>query len=203
MALTDYVEIPGRTMVGLFIVETSGRMKGHKIGAVNAAIRELLPEIKDLSNEYADVQIKIAALEFSSGAKWLTPNGPVEADKFNWTNLDAEGNADLGAAFKALNEKLSLNAFMADVTGFCGSTIFLFSDGKPTDDWQKELDKLKQNNWFKAAVKVAFPVGADADRDILKSFTGTKELVFEDFNPATLIKLFRVIDDLPASPVYD
>ena len=50
MALTDTIEIPRRTMVLFFIVDTSGSMEGKKIGAVNTAIREVIPEIRDISN---------------------------------------------------------------------------------------------------------------------------------------------------------
>ena len=107
MALTDKVEIPRRTMVLFFVIDTSGSMDGSKIGAVNTAIEEVIPAIREVSDENADAQIKIAALEFSSGARWITSNGPVEADQFRWNYLNAEGVTDFGAACKALNDKLS------------------------------------------------------------------------------------------------
>ena len=193
MALTDKVEIPRRTMVLFFIVDTSGSMEGSKIGAVNTAIREVIPEIRDVSDENADALIKIAALEFSSGARWITANGPVEAGKFNWNNIDAAGVTDFGAACKALNEKLSTKAFMAEATGSFAPALFLLSDGEPTDDWQKELDKLKQNNWFKAAIKVAIAIGDDANKDVLKAFTGTIEAVMEVHNSAMLMKMIKFV----------
>jgi len=193
MALTDKVEIPRRTMVLFFIVDTSGSMEGEKIGAVNTAIREVVPEIRDISNENADALIKIAVLEFSSGVKWLTPNGPVDSNDYNWTNLDAAGTTDFGTACKALNDKLSTKGFMAEATGSFAPALFLISDGDPTDDWQKELDKLKQNNWFKAAVKVALAIGDDANKDVLKAFTGSIETVVEVHNKAMLIKMIKFV----------
>jgi len=193
MALTDKVEIPRRTMVLFFIVDTSGSMDGDKIGAVNTAVREVVPEIRDISNENADALIKIAVLEFSSGVKWLTPNGPVDSNDYHWTNLDAAGTTDFGAACKALNEKLSTKAFMAEATGSFAPALFLLSDGEPTDNWQPELDKLKQNNWFKAAVKVALAIGDGADKDVLKAFTGSLETVLEVHNKAMLIKMIKFV----------
>jgi uncharacterized protein YegL len=53
MGLLDAVSIPRRTMVLFFLVDTSGSMYGDKIGAVNEAIREVIPEIKDISSENA------------------------------------------------------------------------------------------------------------------------------------------------------
>jgi uncharacterized protein YegL len=132
-------------------------------------------------------------LEFSSGAKWLTPNGPVDANDYNWNNLDAAGTTDLGAAYRALNEKLSTKAFMAEATGSFAPALFLLSDGEPTDNWQPELDKLKQNNWFKAAIKVALAIGDSADKDVLKAFTGSIETVMEVHNRAMLMKMIKFV----------
>ena len=58
----DVVEVPRRTMVLFFLVDTSGSMYGTKIGTVNTAIEEIIPELKDLSENNADAEIKIATL---------------------------------------------------------------------------------------------------------------------------------------------
>ncbi|MDR2660321.1 MAG: VWA domain-containing protein [Spirochaetaceae bacterium] len=193
MALTDKIEIPRRTMVLFFVIDTSGSMDGSKIGAVNTSIEEVIPAIKEVSNDNADAQIKIAALEFSSGARWITTNGPVDCEQFRWNYLDAAGVTDFGAACKSLNDKLSTKAFMHEATGSFAPAIFLLSDGEPTDDWQSALQTLRQNNWFKAAVKVAIAIGDDANKDMLKEFTGSMEAVLEAHNTAMLKKMIRFV----------
>jgi len=193
MALTDAVEIPRRTMVLFFVVDTSGSMEGSKLGAVNTAIEEVIPAIKEISDENADAQIKIAALEFSNGARWITTSGPMESDQFHWNDLQASGVTDLGAACKALNEKLSTKAFMKEATGSYAPAIFLLSDGEPTDDWRGGLGVLKQNNWFKTAVKVAVAIGDDANKDVLAEFTGTKEAVITVHKPEALKKMIKFV----------
>ena len=194
MSVIEKAGIARRTMVLFFVIDASGSMDGNKIGRVNQAIREVIPDIKDL-NDGSDALIKIAALEFSSGARWLTDGGPVEADQYNWRDIDAAGTTDLGAACKTLNEKLSTkgNGFMKEATGSYAPAIFLLSDGDPTDDWQKELNNLKQNNWFKAAVKIAIAIGDDANKDVLKEFTGNKETVLEVHNSAMLMKMIKFV----------
>jgi uncharacterized protein YegL len=194
MAFTDKTEIPRRTMVLFLIIDTSGGMKGNRINAINTAIREVIPEIRDISNENDDALIKIAVLQFSDGARWLTPNGPVDINDYNWKDLEAAGTVDFGAACRALNEKLSSkeNGFMKEENSYYLPSLYLFSDGKPMDDWEKEMDKLKQNSWFRAALKFAVAVGADADRDILKTFTGSMETVLED--GSMLMKTIRFIE---------
>ena len=71
MGLLDNESVPRRTMTLVFVVDTSGSMEGNKIGAVNDAIRNVIPMLKDISDNNADAEIKIAALDFSSNVKWL------------------------------------------------------------------------------------------------------------------------------------
>ena len=108
----EVVEVPRRIMVLFFVVDTSGSMSGAKIGTVNSAIEEIVPELKDISESNADAQIKVATLAFSTGAQWID-SSPVAAENFRWNYLDANGVTDLGEACMQLNEKLSRNAFMS------------------------------------------------------------------------------------------
>ncbi|GMO63841.1 MAG: VWA domain-containing protein [Treponemataceae bacterium] len=193
MALTDKVEIPRRTMVLFFVIDASGSMDGSKIGAVNSAIDEVIPALREVSDENADAKIKVAALEFSNGARWLTPGGPVELDNFRWNWVEAAGVTDLGAACRELNDKLSTKGFMSEATGSFAPAIFLLSDGDPTDDWQGGLQALKQNHWFKAGVKVAVAIGDDANKDVLKEFTGSMEAVLETHSAAMLKKMIKFV----------
>ncbi len=90
----EVVEVARRTMVLFFVVDTSGSMEGAKIGTLNSAIEDVIPEIQHISSENADAQIKIAVLEFSEGAKWLTP-APIEVADYAWNYLNAEGITDI------------------------------------------------------------------------------------------------------------
>jgi uncharacterized protein YegL len=193
MSLLDNAPAPRRTMVLFFVVDTSGSMQGSKIGSVNAAIDELIPDIRDLDSTNPDARIKIAALQFDSDCRWITSSGPIEADKFQWNYIDAEGVTDFGAACKELNIKLDDDQFMSEATGSYAPVIILLSDGEPTDNWQPELDKLKKNNWFKFALKYAFAVGHDANHDVLKEFTGNSEAVLEVNNTATLKRMIHFV----------
>ncbi|MDR1895299.1 MAG: VWA domain-containing protein [Prevotellaceae bacterium] len=194
MSLIDEVEaVPRKTMVLFFIIDTSGSMSGDKIGKVNAAIDELVPEIKDISSSNADAQIKIAAMQFDSGCRWITSSGPIDAESFRWNYINATGVTDFGAACKELNLKLSTKEFLNEASGAFAPAIILLSDGEPTDNWKSELDELKSNNWFKCAIKVALAVGHDANHDVLEQFTGTSEAVLEVNNGAMLKKMIKFV----------
>ncbi len=188
----DVVEVARRTMVLFFVVDTSGSMDGAKIGTLNQAIEDVIPEIREISGNNADAEIKIAVLEFSSGAKWVTPF-PIPAADFEWQYLNAVGLTDFGVACRELDEKLSRTNFMSDITGSFAPAIFLLSDGAPTDEYKPSLDKLWSNNWFKKAIKVAVAIGEDANRDILAEFTGNSEGVLTVHNPEALKKMIRFV----------
>ena len=188
----DVVEVPRRTMVLFFLVDTSGSMYGTKIGTVNTAIEEIIPELKDLSENNADAEIKIATLAFSTGAKCIDSQ-LLSAENFKCDHLEAMGSTDLGEACKQLNEKLSKNAFMSEATGSFAPAIFLLSDGDPTDNYKYGLDKLKENNWYKKAIKVAIAIGDDVNKDVLEEFTGNKEAVITVHTPEILKKWIQFV----------
>ncbi len=189
MAMFDDVEgIVKRQMVLFWVVDTSGSMQGKKIGAVNTAIREVLPELKDAGG--SDVDLKVACLTFSSGCEWLYPT-PLASESFQWTNMEADGVTDLGEACQELNRKLSRNGFLKAPSASVAPVIILMSDGEPTDDFESGLNVLKQNNWFKYAIKVAVAIGDDANKDVLAKFTGNIEAVSEAHKPEDLKKWIR------------
>lgn len=185
--------VPRRVMTLFFVVDTSGSMSGERIASLNVAVREVLPMISDLSVNNADAQIKIAALEFSSGTEWMYDK-PIEAENFQWRDLEAGGLTCMGEACLELASKLSTKAFMAEAMGSYAPAIILLSDGEATDDFERGLEKLKGNNWFKAAIKVAIAIGTDAENQhALAAFTGNKEAVLTVHNKEELKKIIRFV----------
>lgn len=193
MSLLDDVEsVPRRTMTLFFVIDTSSSMSGNKIGAVNDAIVNVLPILEDISAENSDAEIKVAALEFSSGCKWLY-NEPKLANEFIWQDVTASGLTSLGEACMELSSKLSRNGFMKSASGSFAPVIILLSDGGPTDNYKSGLAKLQENNWFKAAIKIAIAIGEKADLDVLTDFTGNVEAVFTVHNIDALKQIIRVV----------
>jgi uncharacterized protein YegL len=73
----------------------------------------------------------------------------------------------------------------ADVKGDWKPIIFLMTDGSPTDDWRRGLDRLKT---VKTGMIVACAVGAGADGSILKQIT--ESVVSLDTADASTIRSF-------------
>ena len=132
-------------------------------------------------------------MEFSSGTEWMY-SSPIESENFQWRDLEAGGLTSLGEACKELDSKLSrTNGFMAEATGSFAPAIILMSDGEPTDNYKHYLDKLKENNWFKAAIKVAIAIGEESNNNILAEFTGNSEAVLTVHNKEQLKKIIRFV----------
>lgn len=189
---TERIKIARRTMVLFFVVDTSGSMSGDKIGSVNDAIRETVPDLRNLSSGNPDAAIKIAALQFDTDARWLYPQ-PIDSEDFQWNDLQVGGLTSLGQALSALNEKLSKTQFLQEAAGSYAPVIILLSDGEPTDDYKHSLDNIKQNNWFKHAIKIAIAIGNDADKNVLSEFTGNSEAVIEVHNRTALKAIIKFV----------
>lgn len=186
-------EIPRKVMTLFYIVDTSGSMSGAKIGALNTAVREILPIVNDISENNSDSKIKIAVLEFSSGCDWMYPS-PVDIESFEWRDLNASGLTSLGEAYEELSRKLSVSqGFMQEATGSFAPVIILLSDGHPTDNAEHGLQKLKNNKWFNASTKIAIGIGDDAATQSLIDFTGNDEAVLTVHNIDELKKIIRMV----------
>ncbi len=180
-------ELASRPLHFIWVVDCSGSMYGEKIGTVNHAIQSTIPEMVDAARNNPNAQLLERTLKFSSGASWETAN-PVPIEDFAWDDLTAGGLTDLGKAFDMLAAQLTIPP-MTDRA--LPPVLVLLSDGQPTDEYKKSLDKLLHLPWGKKAVRIAISIGQDADDDVLAQFTGNKELVLQANNPQALVKMIK------------
>lgn len=185
-------ELKRKVLTMFFLVDASGSMTGNPIGMLNAGIEESLPTIRDLSDKNDDCEIKIAVLQFSTGCQWLTPEGePQSVSDYKWHDITAGGMTEFGEALKELNSKMSRNALFKNDAGNKEAVIILITDGEPTDEWQKPLEDLKQNAWFKHAIKIALNINSNID--VLEKFTGNRECIIDIHNQEALKKLIKIV----------
>ena len=187
-------EMARKVLPIIYVIDTSGSMSGTKIASVNEAMHETVEVLKEVSNKNPDAQIKIAALQFSSGAQWVTnEKGLEDLEDFYWNDIQAAGVTDLGAAIDELDSKLSRSAFLVSETGFCIPVIIFMTDGHPTDSWITKLKNANETNkWFKNATKIGIAVGEDADKEALARVVGNVEAVVGVTDVEVLKKLIKV-----------
>lgn len=191
----DIEAVAARTMVLFYLFDRSGSMSGTKIGQVNNAMRDIPKIVKEVADGAPNAKLEVAAAAFSTGVDWITavPQTPEEFIN-TWSDMSAEGLTSLGAMLNSLNEKMSRKAFLGEnPMGYLAPGIIILSDGAPTDDWQTPLQKLRQNNWFKNAIKVAFAVGDDADRDVLGEICGSEESVVTIDDPEKIRQYIKFV----------
>ena len=161
--------ITKKSMVIFFVIDTSESMKGKKIDDLNRVMREIIPQLAGVGG--CNTELKYAVLSFSSGCKWITSEPMIVEDNNNWKDLNANGITDLGMAFEELTSMLSRKKFLKSPSLSYAPVIFLMTDGYPTDNYKKGLEKLKNNNWYKYGMKIALGIGDYFDESVLEEFT--------------------------------
>jgi len=188
-----------RAMVVFFVVDISGSMRGARIGAVNDAIRNVLPELKKRERGNTAAEIRIAVLEFSTRANWRTLS-PEPVSAFQYQDIEnVGGGTNYGTAFAALNEKLSRKQFLNATAGAYTPLIIFMTDGKPSDMglYKEELERLKQNKWFQYSTRagIAIEEGALSPecKRVLMEFTENDKNVYEAKNTVILAKQIELV----------
>ena len=190
--MADKLKIPGGALANrplhfFWMVDCSSSMAGDRIGAVNHAIQECIEPMREEAAGNPNAQLYIHTLKFASGASWVTAE-PVPIEEFAWEDVEASGITDMGKAFELLAGQLSMPP-MPDRA--LPPVIVLLTDGYPTDDWKRPLEKLLKMPWGKKAVKVAIAIGKDAERSVLEAFTGNPEAVLDAGNPEVLTHFIK------------
>lgn len=179
-----------KSLVIFFLIDTSGSMKGTKMGELNTAMEELMPEIRRVGE--ADTDVKVAVLTFATHLAWMYPE-PISIEEFEWSRLAPAGITNMGAAFEELSIRLSRNSFLNSPSLSFAPVIFLMTDGYPSDDYKKGLKKLSENSWYRHGLKVALGIGKEANDDMLAEFTGTADTVVHAYSGGQLAQLIKKI----------
>ena len=189
MPSTDNLtESPRKELHVFYVLDTSKSMEGAPISALNHAMEETTEALKTLAKNNGDAKIKIAVMEFNTGCRWITSNGPEDFEEdFEYEYLEAGGLTDIGSALKELNSKLSRHAFLNSMTGALMPVIIFMTDGYATDDYEEALEEIRQNRWFAHGIKIGIALGDEPDVIMLSSVVGNSEAVIK----ATDLELFK------------
>lgn len=185
---------PRKELHVFYVLDTSGSMSGAAISALNHAMEETTEALKDLAKKNGDAKLKIAVMEFNSGCRWVTSNGPEDLEEdFEYEYLEAGGLTDIGIALKELNSKLSRHAFLNSMTGALMPVIIFMTDGYATDSYEQALEEIRQNRWFKRGTKIGFALGTDPDYKMISSVVGNSEAVLKVTDLDLFKKLMRFV----------
>ncbi|MBA2341104.1 MAG: VWA domain-containing protein [Pyrinomonadaceae bacterium] len=166
-------ELASRPLHFIWIADSSGSMSNDgKIQALNTAIREAIPHMRKVADDNPNAQVLVRAVKFSNGAQWHISQPTPVAD-FNWTDLTADGETDMGKALALVADQLKMPPMSERALP---PVLVLISDGQPTDDYEGGLKALMEQPWGKKSVRIAISIGQDADAETLQKFIGNSEL---------------------------
>jgi uncharacterized protein YegL len=182
-------EVSARPLHFIWIADCSGSMcVDGKIQALNQAIREAIPHMREVAKENPHVQVLVRAVKFSDVASWHIPDA-VPVEQFGWKDLEASGATAMGEALELVAEKLKIPPMPERALP---PVLVLVSDGQPTDDFDEGLRTLLNLPWGKKAVRIAIAIGEDADHEVLERFINNPEIpVLQANNPEVLKKHIR------------
>jgi uncharacterized protein YegL len=148
------------------LLDTSGSMSGEPIEAVKTGVQTLLSTLRQ--DPYALETAFLSVITFDSTAKQVVPL--TELATFQAPSITASGTTAFGEGLALLGDRIEAEVAKttADAKGDWKPLIFIMTDGSPTDDWAKGLDRLKK---VRTGVIVACAAGQSVDTSILKQIT--------------------------------
>jgi uncharacterized protein YegL len=148
------------------VLDTSGSMSGEPIEAVKTGVQTLISTLRQ--DPYALETAFLSVITFDSEARQPVPL--TELASFQMPSIAATGVTELGAALALLGDRIEaeVGKTTAEVKGDWKPLIFIMTDGAPTDDWKKGLDRLKK---VRTGMIVACAAGQGADTALLKQIT--------------------------------
>jgi uncharacterized protein YegL len=147
-------------------------MTRDSIKAVNSVIRSLQDEL--MTDPLALETWYVSIITFDREASQIIPL--TELGQFQPPTLQAAAHTDdptaLGGALRLLERCLDTEVRRASPTkrGDYRPTIFLMTDGAPTDSWEDAADRIKAR---KVGNIIACAAGKDARVDVLKRISDT------------------------------
>jgi uncharacterized protein YegL len=175
-----------------------------KIQALNNAIRETIPHLRDVASENPYAEMLVRCIAFSTGARWHLQT-PTPVDVLGWNDLTPGGFTDLGAALKLAATELKVPPMPERALP---PAMVLISDGQPTDDYEEELESLLAQPWGVRAVRLAVAIGRDADMEVLERFIARDDVQpLTANNPEQLAAMIRwastVASRIASEPMND
>lgn len=165
------------------LLDVSGSMSGEPIEAVKTGVQTLVSTLRQ--DPYALETAFLSVITFDTNAKQVAPL--TELATFQTPSVSASGTTALGEALGLLADRVEaeVGKTTAEVKGDWKPLVFIMTDGVPTDDWKKGLEKLKK---VRTGIIVACAAGQGADTSVLKQIT---EVVVQlDTADSSTIKAF-------------
>jgi uncharacterized protein YegL len=179
----------------IWLLDMSGSMGvDGKIQALNTAIDETLPQLREDAQDHPQARLFIRALGFADRPVWLQ-RAPVPVEQFRWEPIAAvpQGLTETGAAIMEIVEPMRELERLG--RGFA-PVLVLVSDGKPTHTSGPTVNEamtvLLDQPWGRASIRMAVGIGEDADMTALSTFIAHPDRTpLRAANPSDLVAMIQ------------
>jgi uncharacterized protein YegL len=170
------------------LLDCSESMVGEPLDAVDQGLRLLCVDLRD--DPMAIETAWISVITFARQARQLCPL--TEVLQFAPPTLTVGPGTSLGAALDLLTTCLAREVRTAtpNQKGDWKPTVFLLTDGQPTDDWQQALRRFQAATARSVVNFIAIGCGPDADAALLRTVT-PNVLMMKDLTAGSLRAFFK------------
>lgn len=168
-----------------FLIDVSESMVGEPLEQVQDGIATIIKELR--TDPYALETVWVSVIAFAGKSQVLMPL--TDIIQFYPVKLPIGSGTSLGVGLDALMKEFdsSLIKSTSEQKGDWKPIVFLFTDGKPTDNPKQSIEKWK-SNYSNSSFFVSISLGKDTDTKILSeitennlSFNGTDSASFKQF----------------------
>lgn len=170
-----------------FLIDVSESMIGEPILNVEEGLATIINQLK--KDPFALETVFVAIIVFAGKSQNLVPL--IEISQFYPPKLPIGGGTSLGEAFDFLMKEIDENIVKTTFNqkGDWKPIVFLLTDGKPTDDYEKALTTWNQK--YKSKINlIAVSFGTNANLNILGRFT-ENVLLFNSSTQEDYKKFFK------------
>ena len=148
-----------------YIIDSSEKMIGYRIGTVNSSLEESYPMLRAIEKQL-DSDILLRVMNYGTRARW-NEDKPTPLYDYVWNDIKAGGASEFGAALNMLGaeiENIKSNTFIV---------IVHIAATNPTDDYETVLKKLETLQTYKNSLRISMCIEDGIDREIAYKFIGS------------------------------
>jgi uncharacterized protein YegL len=170
-----------------FLIDVSESMVGEPLEQVQEGLATIIKEWR--ADPYALETVWVSIVVFAGKAKTLLPL--TDIIQFYPVKLPLGSGTSLGVGLDALMTELdkSIIKTTPDQKGDWKPIIFLFTDGKPTDNPKASIEHWKRK-YSNSAFLVSISLGSSTDTSLLSELT-ENNLIFKGNNSNDYKKFFK------------
>lgn len=151
-----------------FLIDVSESMVGEPIELVQDGMQTIVKELR--TDPYALETVYISVVAFAGKAKKISPL--TEIYNFYPPRFPIGGGTSLGVALEFLMNDIdtAIQKTTADAKGDWKPIVFLFTDGNPTDAYDRAFDRWNQK-YHRSANLIVISLGDNANMNIFGKIT--------------------------------